>query len=165
MTFWSLGAQLWSYRDLHDSFLCYFFFFSFDWNYRMTLLIEKFKIIFMWYGQIGVLFFWEWKAAVSLETQVKMPPNEPAPPVTHIAAAAAPRLHVLVPGPFLSSLQATSQCGSLIAQGRLPPLLTTGSEPVEMQSSSWQHITVLHLLMGLFDYFWWLILWLMSISV
>ena len=51
------------------------FFFSFDWNYRMTLLIEKFKIIFMWYGQIGVLFFWEWKAAVSLETQVKMPPK------------------------------------------------------------------------------------------
>lgn len=38
---------------------CVTFFFSFGWNSRKTLLIEKFKIILTWNGQFGVLFFHE----------------------------------------------------------------------------------------------------------
>lgn len=40
-------------------FLSVLLFFSFGWNSRKTLLIEKFKIIFMWDGQFGELFFRE----------------------------------------------------------------------------------------------------------
>lgn len=84
---------------------------------------------------------------MSLETQAKMSPNEPAPLVTRTTAVAAARLRVLVPWPLLSTVQPAAPCGSRVAQGSLPPsLLTTRPEPVDTRRPSRRHITVLHLL-------------------